>query len=190
MCIEHIYLTFIMSFSYLEKKRLLFPRFFFVSDAALLEILGQASDSHTIQAHLLNVFDNIKTVRFHDKVTLRTLILLLLCVILSVFVSFICLGEKLENEGVTNKTHHHPQVYDRILAISSREGETVELERSVTAEGNVEVWLNALLKESQRSLHLVIRQATQTSQEPGLQIIDFLNSFPAQVATSCIYSSR
>lgn len=60
----------------------------------------------------------------------------------------------------------------------------MELERSVTAEGNVEVWLNALLKESQRSLHLVIRQAALTIQDPGFQLVDFLNSFTAQVDNS------
>ena len=99
-------------------------RFFFVSDPALLEILGQASDSHTIQSHLLSIFDNTALVRIHNQKD-------------HIFHHFICIPDQVK---------FHDQDYNKILSIISVEGELVHLERPVRAEGSVEIWLNALLQ--------------------------------------------
>ncbi|KRY19216.1 Cytoplasmic dynein 2 heavy chain 1 [Trichinella patagoniensis] len=51
---------------YLEEKRDEFPRFYFIGDDDLLELLGRADDPEIIQMHLKKLFPGIHTVHF-DK---------------------------------------------------------------------------------------------------------------------------
>jgi dynein heavy chain 2 len=54
---------------FLEIKRTAFPRFYFIGDDDMLEILGQAQNPSVIQTHLRKLFAGIHSVKFNDSKT-------------------------------------------------------------------------------------------------------------------------
>jgi dynein heavy chain, axonemal len=61
--------------NYLESKRKLFPRFYFVSNTVLLKILSQGSDPHSVQEDFEKLFDAISRVEFdaQDKKLIKSI---------------------------------------------------------------------------------------------------------------------
>ena len=56
------------------------------------------------------------------------------------------------------------------------------------AQGNVELWLGLLLDASLKSVHTVIKRAAIATDDPNFELIDFMNSYPAQVSDHCTYT--
>jgi len=128
---------------YLEQKRLKFPRFYFVSNPALLLILSQGSDKDAVQQCFAKVFDAIDRVEFQGANIVK----------------------------IRSQSPGHDSEMDH---------EDIQLSKPVPAKGNIEDWLNQLLKEMRRSMKDIVRAGANDFE--AMQWSDFIAKYCAQVA--------
>uniref|UniRef100_A0A8C5NZ98 Dynein, axonemal, heavy chain 6 n=1 Tax=Jaculus jaculus TaxID=51337 RepID=A0A8C5NZ98_JACJA len=120
--------------AYLESKRVIFPRFYFLSNDELLEILAQTRNPQAVQPHLRKCFDSISRLEF---------------------------AVMPPAEGKIPGTDTEPEkVYTNdILAMLSPEGERVGLGKGLKARGNVEEWLGKVEEAMFTSLRRLCKAA-------------------------------
>ena len=143
---------------YLETKRQSFPRFFFLSDDELLEILSQSKNPVAVQPHLKKCFENIAKVDGFSFFFYVRFILTNIC--LRLF--------QLQFESDLE-----------ITAMFSSEGEKIPFEKTTYPIGNVEDWMSEIENIMRFSIRTIIQRALMAY--PETPRTEWVLQWPGQV---------
>ena len=116
---------------YLETKRLLFPRFYFLSSMDLLDILSNGNQPSLVAKHLIKLFDSLA------KISLKADY------------------EAGDDDGGSSSSNN---IATKMIA---KDGEVVNLRESFACEGQVEKWLNKLMFSMRETLKNELRLSIQ-----------------------------
>lgn len=164
---------------YLEKKKKIFPRFYFVSNVALLDILSNGNNPPLVMPHLGSVFDGISNLEL-EKVEVK-------------------LDRSVGHGDDDNASHDTgagrgsskgsaEQVLARVpklaMAMVSKDNERVEFHQIFSMTGAVENWLNELVAWMQQSLKVLLEGAISdaVSWDVEKPREEWLFGVPAQLA--------
>lgn len=155
---------------YLDGKKDIFPRFYFVSNASLLEILSNGNYPPRIQPHFGNCFDGIQSFEFTSAQSTA---------VVSSSSGNIS-GRKLSSSNAPTT------IEERFLAMAmiSKEGEVVQFMDSHVIHGTVENWFNDLVVVMQDTLRQKIFDAVESSALWGVDCArhTWVFDYPAQVS--------
>jgi dynein heavy chain len=116
---------------YLDVKKSIFPRFYFVSNAALLDILSNGNNMPKIMPHIGSVFDGVGMLQ-------------------------LCLSKAQEESVKNEEVGYNPGPMEAAKAMVSKDEEIVAFTQTFEMRGAVEDWLNDLVSFMQETLRGVL----------------------------------
>lgn len=117
--------------AYLESKRVVFSRFYFLSNDELIEIIAQARNARAVQPFMNKCFDAIWRIQFEND----------------------------DEDG--NPLEPEEQSPTNIISMISVEKEIVKFSLQIRSTGNVEFWLSRVEEEMKNTLQLLMQAAIQ-----------------------------